>query len=60
MDGCGEDRKYFVYECRILLNLPTDHQISFQTSGYLFSDADYGESSVVSAGTDVLLSLIHI
>ena len=46
--------EYFVYECRILLYLPTDHQISFQTSGYLFSAADYGESSVVSAGTDVL------
>lgn len=54
VDGCGEDCKHFVYECGILLYLPADHPISLQAPGYLLSAADYGESSVVSAGTDVL------
>ena len=54
VDGCGEDCKHSVYECGILLYLPADHPISLQAPGYLLSAADYGESSVVSAGTDVL------
>ena len=48
-------KSYFMkYPNNIPMYLPADHPISLQAPGYLLSAADYGESSVVSAGTDVL------